>query len=125
MQYLDIEEIILLHDELVINFWWLSWVKNKWQLESILDHIKNDSYYHDFTDKLIHLFFWIIQFHCFNDWNKRTAIASSDLFLKINGYEISDFVVKMEDIAIWVAKWEIEKIDLRKIFNSMFNSFGY
>jgi hypothetical protein len=30
----------------------------------------------------------------------------------------------MEDIAVWVAKWEIAKDDLKKIFKSMFISFN-
>lgn len=125
MNYLDIDEILYIHSLLINHFWWFAWIKNRWQLESVLAHIENDTYYKLFIDKLVHLFHWIIQFHCFNDWNKRTAIAATHLFLIINWYEIQDFVVKMEDIAVWVAKWTIWKEDLKKIFNSILSSFWY
>jgi prophage maintenance system killer protein len=61
----------------------------------------------------------------FNDWNKRTSIIITSFFLDINNIIIDDYVIKMEDLAIWVAKWEIGKEDLNKIFKSMFLSFWY
>ena len=48
-----------------------------------------------------------------------------ETFFSANGYEIPDFVTKMEDIAVGVAKREVDKEDLKKIFRSMFISFGY
>lgn len=125
MNFLSIEDILNLHNEILLKFWWLSWVKDKQQLESILQHIQNDEYYLDFLDKATHLFFWIIKFHCFNDGNKRTAIWSLWLFFEINDYEIPAFFTKMEDIAIWVAKNEISKEELRKIIKTILMSFWY
>ncbi len=125
MNYLSIEDILNLHNEILLEFWWLTWVKDKQQLESILQHIKNDEYYQNFLDKATHLFFWIIKFHCFNDWNKRTAIWSLWLFFEINDYEIPAFFTKMEDIAIWVAKNEIWKEELKKIIKTILISFWY
>lgn len=125
MKYLDKESIVILHDFILSEFWWLSWIKNEWQLESLLFHIQNDEYYSTFVEKISHLFFWLIQFHCFNDWNKRTAITWIETFLFINWYYIEDIIIKLEDIAIWVAKWEISKEILKSIFKSMFISFWY
>jgi len=125
INYLNIDEINFIHNKILENSWWLLWVKNLWQLESVLEHIKNDEYYKDFYEKASHLFFWIIKFHCFNDWNKRTAIISLDQFFKINWIIIEDFWIKMEDIAIWIAENEITKSDLKKIFKSMLLSFWY
>jgi death-on-curing protein len=71
------------------------------------------------------LFFGIIKFHCFNDGNKRTAIWSLGLFFEINDFEIPAFFTKMEDIAIWVAKDEISKDDLKKLLKSILISFWY
>ena len=125
MNYLDKESLVILHDFILSEFWGLSWIKNEWQLESLLFHIQNNKYYPSFVDKISHLFFWLIQFHCFNDWNKRSAIIWIERFLFINWYYIEDVIIKLEDIAIWVAKNEISKDNLKQIFKSMFLSFWY
>ena len=125
MNYLEIDDIISLHNEILDNFWWLSWVKDEQQINSILQHIKNDTYYWNIVDKSTHLFFWLNKFHCFNDWNKRTSIWALWLFLQINNIDIPSFFIKMEDIAIWVAKNEISKIELSKIIKSILISFWY
>ena len=125
MFYIDLEIAIRIHDDILNISWWLEWIKDKQQLESIITHIQNNKYYPEIIDKLIHLFFGVIKFHCFNDGNKRTAIWLSGLFLYMNDINIEDFMIKMEDIAIWVAKWEIDKKELKHIFKSMFLSFWY
>jgi len=124
MKYLSLEYVITIHEVVLKSSSWLSWIINKWQLESMLEHIKNSDYYPSVLEKLTHLFFWITQFHCFNDWNKRTAIVVTYSYLVMNQIFIEDYIVKMEDIAVWVAKWEITKEDLKKIFKSMFISFN-
>ncbi len=125
IHYLTYENVIMIHDYILQIFGWLSGVKNQWQFESLLHHIQNDEYYPDIIDKASHLFFGLIQFHTFNDGNKRTALLSLHTFFVLNNIFLEDFVIKMEDIAIWVAKWELEKDDLKKIFRSMFISFNY
>ena len=60
MNYLEIDDIISLHNEILDNFWWLSWVKDEQQIKSILQHIKNDTYYWNIVDKSTHLFFWLM-----------------------------------------------------------------
>ena len=125
MLYIDLETVIRIHNDILNLSWWLKWIKDKQQIESIITHIQNDKYYPEIVDKITHLFFCVIKFHCFNDGNKRTAIWLSGLFLFMNDIIIEDFMVKMEDIAIWVAKWEIDKKELKHIFKSMFLSFWY
>ena len=123
MNYLEIDDILNLHDEILKEFWWLKWIKDKQQLESVLQHIQNNAYYENIIEKSTHLLFSIIKFHCFNDWNKRTAIWSLWLFWEINNISIPSLFVKLEDIAIWVAKNEISKEDLKKIIKSILISF--
>lgn len=125
LHYLTYENVLMIHDTILRTFGGLAWVKNPWQLESVLHHIQNDEYYPTIIEKASHLFFWLIQFHTFNDGNKRTALLSLHTFFILNEIYLEDFVIKMEDIAIWVAKWEIKKEELIKIFRSMFLSFGY
>lgn len=125
MNYLDVEDILFIHNEFIEKFWWLWWVKDIQQIESVLQHIKNDEYYYWIIEKSCHLFFWIIKFHCFNDWNKRTSIWTLNVFWKLNWIDIENIYVKLEDIAIWVAKGEIQKEELKHIFKSIFISFWY
>lgn len=125
MYYLNIDELLEIHESIISEFWWLWWIKDKQQLESILQHLQNIEYYPTIIDKLTHLFFGIIKFHCFNDWNKRTAIWAVTVYLELNDFIIPDIFVKLEDIAIWVAKWEITKDTLSIIFKTIFISFNF
>lgn len=81
------------------------------RLEAVLEHIQNDEYYPTFVDKLTHLFFSIVKFHCFQDGNKRTAIAVCAHMLLLNGYLYcaGNFITEMENISVYVADGSISK----------------
>ncbi len=87
------------------------------QLDSVLEHIKNDDYYPTFVDKLTHLFFCTCKFHCFADGNKRLAITLSAQFLLLNGYMAvaKNFFAVMENISYQVAAGKIDKDLLHRI----------
>ena len=125
MHYLNSWDILLIHNIILQNYGWLAWVKDLQQIESILQHIQNDGYYNSIIEKSVHLFFWMIKFHCFNDGNKRTSITTLHMFWLINEIKIENIYVKLEDIAVWVAKWEITKNELSVIFKSLILSFWY
>lgn len=115
--YISKEKAILIHDNSVINIsGGLPGIKDEGQLESVLTHIQNDLYYPNFEDKLTHLLFSLAKFHMFNDGNKRTSIAVSVYFLRINGFAyITDtFIVEMENIVLWLASGYLDK-DLLKM----------
>lgn len=81
------------------------------RLEAVLEHIQNDEYYPTFVDKLTYLFFSIVKFHCFQDGNKRTAIAVCAHMLLLNGYLYcaGNFITEMENISVYVADGSISK----------------
>ena len=91
------------------------------QLESVLEHIKNDEYYPTFVDKLTHLFFCACKFHCFQDGNKRIAITLSAHFLLLNGYMAvaKDFFAITENISYEVASGKISKELLHRIMTAI------
>ncbi|ALS02373.1 hypothetical protein ATZ33_13550 [Enterococcus silesiacus] len=98
-------------------------VINPGSLQSVLEHIQNDLYYPEFEDKLTHLFLSIAKFHCFQDGNKRSAIALSTAFLIFNGYSgiVAEFVIEMERFVVLVAS-NAMSVDLcKKIIVSMLN----
>ncbi len=91
------------------------------KLESVLQHIQNDSYYPVFEDKLTHLFFSACKFHCFQDGNKRIAITLCAQMLLFNGYLYcsSHFIREMENISYHVAAGNIGKDLLRDIITAV------
>lgn len=90
------------------------------KLGGVLEHIQNDDYYPTFEDKLTHLFFGACNFHCFQDGNKRIAIALCAQMLLLNGYLYcaSRFLREMENISYHVAAGRIDKNLLHEIITA-------
>lgn len=117
-----IEEVSQIHSKTIdISGGGLKEFKDLGQIESILEHIKNDEYYPEFIDKLTHLVFCTNKFHCFNDGNKRLSIALGGMFLLKNGYLsiVRDFLFKMEPIAYHIAAGKVSKDFLKEILYSI------
>lgn len=91
------------------------------KLESVLQHIQNDDYYPTFEEKLNHLVFSSNKFHCFEDGNKRIAIAIGAKFLLNNGYVfiVPRFIQEMENISYHLAAGKIGKELLLEIIKSI------
>lgn len=122
VQYITIEQAIETHQKTIqYSGGGANGLLNKGQLESVLDHIKNDDYYPTFVDKLTHLFFGACKFHCFEDGNKRIAITLCAHFLLLNGYMAvaKNFFIVMENISYEVASGKISKELLHKIMTSI------
>lgn len=102
------------HQKIIDETGGLSGIRNE-RLDSVLEHIKNDSYYPSFEEKLCHLVFSVAENHSFQDGNKRSSIVLGSLFLKVNGYPdevINDFIQKMEALILMLVEKEICKDDL-------------
>lgn len=122
IQYITIEQAIETHKKTIqYSGGGLEGQLNIGQLESVLEHIKNDDYYPTFVDKLTHLFFGACKFHCFEDGNKRIAITLSAHFLLLNGYMAvaKDFFAIMENISYEVASGKISKELLFRIMTAI------
>ena len=119
--YFDVTHAINAHDWIIRNSGGLEGINNIGNLESPLEHIKNDDYYPNIEDKLTHLVFTINKNHTFTDGNKRSSIALGAYFLELNGYDyaVTRFVRQMENIAVWVAKNTIGKELLGQIVYSL------
>ena len=122
IQYITIEQAIETHKKTIqYSGGGLEGQLNIGQLESVLEHIKNDDYYPTFVDKLTHLFFGACKFHCFDDGNKRMAITLSAYFLLLNGYMAvaKDFFEITENISYEVASGKISKELLHRIMTAI------
>lgn len=120
--YISIDNVIKIHDHLIFNEGGLQGIKDRGQLESILEHIQNNTYYPDLFDKVTHLVFGIIKFHVFYDGNKRTALAMGAYFLGLNYSDLlaEKFIKEMENVVVDVASGKIDKELLKEIITAIF-----
>jgi len=112
LNYITLELAIEIHIKTVeISGGGAQGVLDSGPLDSALNHIQNDDYYPSFEEKLTHLFFSACNFHCFQDGNKRIAIALGAKFLINNGYLFvaKRFINEMENISYHVAAGKINK----------------
>lgn len=123
MRYLNLQEVLELHDRMIQAMGGLKGANPKQiaLLDFALTQIQNDDYYLSFIDKLTHIMFACVKFHPFADGNKRTALLLGRTFIKIN-YPASlptDFYQRLEDIIVSVASDEISKDELKQILSDM------
>ncbi|KHG34596.1 type II toxin-antitoxin system death-on-curing family toxin [Sulfurospirillum sp. MES] len=119
--YFDTKHAISVHDWIIDNSGGLQGYREIGLLDSALEHIQNDVYYPTFQDKLKHLIIAINKFHPFNDGNKRSSLVLGAYFLKLNGYDycIDRFILKMENIVVWLAESKINDELLLNILHSI------
>ncbi len=108
---IPIEIALIVHDRAIKRYGGLEGIHNIGILESVLENIKNDVYYPKPIDKLAHLFFSIIKFHCFADGNKRTAVTCFLLSFR-EDYSIYE-LESLEKLALAVASGSMGKKKLR------------
>ena len=91
-----------------------SGVLDEGRIMGILEQVKNDDYYPEIEDKVAYLFFSLNKYHCFQDGNKRIALAASIQFLNLNGYLfiLNRFIREMENISIHVASGKVDYLKL-------------
>lgn len=124
--YIEPEEAIIKHDEVILISGGLLGLRDKGLLTSTLTMIKNDSYYLKYIDKLTHLIFSINKNHCFIDGNKRLSIALGAIFLIKNGFSyqfVKKFILEMEQVVIWLAENTINKNDLALYISNLICDF--
>ncbi|MCW6652573.1 type II toxin-antitoxin system death-on-curing family toxin [Aerococcaceae bacterium NML191292] len=124
MNYFDLDYALMVHDLVIEESGGRTGIKDIGQLESVLTHIQNDTYYPTFEDKLTHLVFSVIQFHMFIDGNKRTSLLLGAYFMNLNHYTyyIDNFIVEMENIVVAVASGRMTKEELQDRITKIINS---
>lgn len=119
--YFDTDHAVEVHDWIIDNSGGRAGIFNIGNLQSPLEHVKNDDYYPTIETKLTFLVYSINKNHAFNDGNKRSSIALGAYLLKLNGYHyaIPGFVSQMENIAVWVADNIVGRDLLLELITSM------
>ncbi len=116
--YPTVEEIIFLQELLIQKFGGAAGVLDMGLVESALARVKS-GYYESISEQAAALLQSFMLNHCFLDGNKRIAIASCLIFLKINGIivkidttETEKFLIQkvikekasIQEIADWLEK---------------------
>lgn len=125
MNYLDLQTLIQIHDDVIEQSGGLQGVRDVGILQSILEHVQNDFYYPSFEDKLTHLVYSINKAHAFNDGNKRASIVAGVYFLLLNQWNreiVRHFMISMENIVVDVAANQINKETLGILMIFMLNA---
>jgi death-on-curing protein len=114
--YPSVEEVKLLHEALIKEHGGNGGVRDEGLLASAL-HRPQSGYYEDLFQQAAALLHSLVMNHCFIDGNKRVAFATTDIFLRLNGYvlemdadEAEEFLIKnviqkkieLEQISDWL-----------------------
>lgn len=107
MRYLSVEELILIHEYELKRYGGASGIRSIELLESTVFRPQTSYGGREFYDtpfaKAASLVHSIITSHPFVDGNKRTAMVSGTIFLRLNGYKLKisqkDYVKTALDIA--------------------------
>ncbi len=85
--YPSIEEVVAAHERLIALFGGSSGLRDRAALEAALARPQT-GYYKDVVEQAAALLGSLSQNHPFTDGNKRTAIAVTGAFLRVNGYRL-------------------------------------
>ncbi len=127
MKYLTSQQVLAIHDQAVKRFGGSNGVRDIGLVESAVGRPQstydgNDLYANIF-DKAAALLQSLLKNHPFVDGNKRTALASTGIFLKINGIGLKNYHkneiefavsvdnehLSLEEISEWIIKHSVGK----------------
>ena len=120
------EVVLAFHDEQLAEHGGLAGIRDLGTVQSALARPRNLASYENCTDlaRLAAAYaYGIARNHGFSDGNKRTALVTADLFLMLNGYEltsspaenvmailaVADGTMSEDELTIWIRK-NIQKI---------------
>lgn len=128
MIYINFERICSIYENVVqVSGGGAAGILDRGRVQGILEQVQNDDYYPEIEDKLTYLFFSLNKYHCFQDGNKRIALATCIDFLNLNGYLfiLNRFVREMENISIHVAAGSIDEELLKELIQSIIYEDDY
>ncbi len=120
IKFLTLSEVLIILDDQIKNYGGIYGIRDIKLLSSAIympESSFGGQYLHETIPAMAAAYaFHICQNHPFLDGNKRVALASSLVFLDINGYELNCKDEKLYNKIMDMAKGEIKKEDLIKFF---------
>ncbi|MBI3881274.1 MAG: type II toxin-antitoxin system death-on-curing family toxin [Verrucomicrobia bacterium] len=116
-RFITLVETLYLHDESLRRFGGLEGIGSLGLVESALASAKNVFYYGagDLSEVAAAYAFHVAESQAFNDGNKRTGVAVSIMFLRINGLPFREDDGTLYEAMIAIAKKRITKTDLANV----------
>lgn len=119
INYLSIEQVLAIHDQMVKRFGGSFGIRDLGLIDSAVARPQasfgGQDLYTNIFDKAAALLQSLLKNHPFVDGNKRTALTSAGLFLKINGWELVnahkaevEFAIKVDNSNLsleQISKW--------------------
>ena len=111
MRYLTIGEVLVLYERIMHQSGGKAQVHNLGALEAALAQprmtFSGTELYQTVIEKAAVLGFLLITNHPFSDGNKRIGHAAMEVFLLLNGFEITSSVAQQEGVILQVAAGEL------------------
>ncbi|TGL21024.1 type II toxin-antitoxin system death-on-curing family toxin [Leptospira levettii] len=121
--FLSIEDVILIHKNQIELYGGAADIRDHGLLESAINQpmatFDGVCLHPSLFDKAAAYLFYLCKNHPFLDGNKRVALASSLVFLDINGYDILDPNEILYDFVIGVAEGKFKLEEIKKTFESL------
>jgi death-on-curing protein len=119
LEFLEIADILEIHQILIEEFGGMSGVRDEGLLESALSQPKA-SFFGELLHPTIHeqaaaYLYHIAKNHPFLDGNKRTAYGAMEAFLRLNGYNLDLSNQEAYNMVIQVAQGEMSKEELSSL----------
>lgn len=128
MKYLTAEQVLFIHARLIAETGGAHGVLNLGLLQSAVARPKasfdGQDLYPDLFSKAAALLESVIGNHAFVDGNKRTAITSAGLFLRINGYRLTANNQELEEFTLQCAQHLVSLDQIILWFESQSESVG-
>ena len=109
-------QVLLLHDQLVVETGGLSGLRDGGMLDSALSApyqtFGGEDIYPSLLQKAARLCFGLVKNHPFLDGNKRIGVHIALVFLALNGVELQYSQVELSDVILRLAAGEMEAGDL-------------
>lgn len=104
IQYLTVARVLFIHDQAIKRFGGSFGVRDLGLIDSAVARPQasfgGQDLYENIFDKAAALLQSLLKNHPFVDGNKRTALASAGLFLKMNGYKLKNTHEKEVEFAV-------------------------
>ena len=117
MRYLNLEEVIKLHNFHIQRSGGSSGIRDMGGLESAIAQPRATfgriELYPILVEKAVALGFSLIQNHAFVDGNKRIGHAAMEIFLRINGHKIDAPIDEQENIILRVASSKLGRDEFK------------
>ena len=115
MEYLSYEQVVEIHEDIVAESGGSAGIRDAGALSSCVEQPQGGfgdfEYYPTIAAKAAILCFLIAENHPFVDGNKRTAHASMETFLGMNGYELNADVDESEQVILALAASQMTQED--------------